>query len=81
MVTAAGFEIVSIGSLMHTPRFPSVVVCNVCDWLGAVSLGRLAVRVILGAERLDRLPTRFLTGYFVAVVATRPQAANPKGLS
>jgi SAM-dependent methyltransferase len=73
MVTSAGFDVVSVGSLMHTPRFPSVILCNVCDWLRAPAIGRLVVRSMLGAEGLERLPTRFLTGYFVAVVATRPQ--------
>ena len=72
MVTSAGFQIVSVGALMHTPRFPSVVLCNICDALRAPALGRLVVRGMLGAERLERLPTRFLSGYFVVVIATRP---------
>lgn len=72
MVSAAGFEVLSVGALMHTPRFPSVVLCNLCDSLHAAALGRLVVRGMLHAERLERLPTRFLTGYFGVVIATRP---------
>ena len=72
MVTKAGFQIESIGSLMHTPRLPSVLLCNACDRLGAGQIGRRLVSTLLRLERLDRAPTRFLTGYFVVVIATRP---------
>jgi SAM-dependent methyltransferase len=72
MVTSAGFEILSIASLMHTPRLPSVLLCNTCDRLGASRVGRRLVSTMLRLERLDGAPTRFLTGYFVVVIATRP---------
>ena len=72
MVTRAGFQILSVGSLMHTPRLPSVLLCNVCDRLGATDAGRRLVSAMLRLERLDRAPTRFLTGYFVVVIAARP---------
>ena len=71
MVAAAGFDAQYVGSLMHTPRFPSVIICNVCDWMGLNGLGRALVRGMMSLEALDRLPARFLTGYFVSVVATR----------
>jgi SAM-dependent methyltransferase len=72
MVETTGFQILSLGSLMHTPRLPSVMLCNACDALGTSAIGRRLVSMLLRLERLERAPTRFLTGYFVVVVATRP---------
>jgi SAM-dependent methyltransferase len=56
LLEASGFEVERTTALMHVPRV----------------LARLApLRLLLAAEALSRLPTRYLTGQFVAVRAVR----------
>jgi SAM-dependent methyltransferase len=55
----AGFAVEEVAAVLHVPR------------LAARAL-RPPLRLLLSAERLERWPTRFLTGQFVAVRARRP---------
>jgi SAM-dependent methyltransferase len=58
-LAAAGFAVEELAAVMHAPR------------LAARAL-RPPLRFLLAAERLERWPTRFLTGQFVAARARRP---------
>jgi len=70
ILEAAGFKVESCGTIMHAPR---VVVVALCRWIAALTGNEhppvWLMRSVLGAERLERLPTRELTGHFVAVRA------------
>ena len=68
----AGFRVASLGAAMHCPRLPAVWLGNLLDR----SAGGEATRdrfldALIGCERLERLPTRYLTGYFLAARAVR----------
>jgi SAM-dependent methyltransferase len=58
-LAGAGFVVEEVAAVLHTPR------------LAARAL-RPPLRLLLSAERLERWPTRFLTGQFVAARARRP---------
>ena len=65
-----GFEVAGVDRIVHAPRPLAVVAGEV---VGRRSPGarRRFLALLDAFERLRRLPTRSLTGYFVAVRATR----------
>lgn len=71
LVRAAGLEVCEVTAILHCPRAPAV-------WLaGLVQRWRPAAapavhRCLAAWEVWGRLPTRSLTGYFVALHARRP---------
>jgi SAM-dependent methyltransferase len=58
-LAGAGFAVEELAAVLHAPRL-------------AVRALRPPLRLLLSAERLERWPTRFLTGQFVAARARRP---------
>ena len=58
LLAATGFDVNATTAIMHVPR------------VIALAIGR-GMDTMLGFERLGRLPTRFLTGQFVAARAVR----------
>jgi SAM-dependent methyltransferase len=71
LVCQAGFDPQHVGAMMHCPRLPAVLVANALDRIAAAPAKNAFVRFLLAWERLERWPTRHLTGYFVTVVAFR----------
>lgn len=70
LVREAGFDVVATGATMHVPR---VLVLLMVRVLRPGSAGDTKLlRFLLGFERLSRLPTRYLTGQYVALRATKP---------
>ena len=66
-VRAAGMDPRAREALMHCPRLPAVALARRIE-----RSPRGASRFLLAAggfDALDRLPTRYLTGYFSAIVA------------
>ena len=62
-----GFEVVEVDAIMHCPR---VLAVTIARWVEKHTSFRTQIsflRLLMAFERLSRLPTRFLTGYFVAV--------------
>jgi SAM-dependent methyltransferase len=59
LLGAAGFEVEEVGAVLHVPRV-------------VVRALRPPLRLVLEGERLERWPTRYLTGQFVAARARRP---------
>ncbi len=72
LIEQAGLELEEIGAVMHCPRMPAVLTANLLDWIGSDRLGKMYSNSLLWWEKLEHLPTRFLTGYFVRVIAIRP---------
>jgi SAM-dependent methyltransferase len=73
LLKAAGFEIHTIGTILHSPR---VLLVPICRWLARRD-GRLQptsrwLDWLRRVENVDRLPICQLTGHFVAVVARKP---------
>jgi SAM-dependent methyltransferase len=71
MLRRAGFELLEMTAIMHVPRLPAVVAARLLDRRDPAA-GEPFLRAAGRLERLDRLPTRYLTGYFVAALARRP---------
>ena len=65
----AGFQVRETTAILHFPR----VIAAVAGTLDAGLAQRRRVPVIFRrAECLERLPTRFVTGHFIATLAVRP---------
>lgn len=73
LAVAAGLEPIALGNVMHCPRMPCIVLCRVIERLGSARAKRAMLRCMLALERLERWPTRALTGYFILLIAVRPQ--------
>jgi SAM-dependent methyltransferase len=71
-LTASGFRVLHSTALMHTPR---VVVVPLAERIR----GTLLLRVLEGLELLGRLPTRYRTGLYLAVIAEATE--SPSGRS
>ncbi|MEP7207646.1 MAG: class I SAM-dependent methyltransferase [Casimicrobiaceae bacterium] len=66
-----GFDVVETSTLMHCPRAPAVARAARLQRHGSASAAKRFLRRLERWEWLGRLPTRFLTGYFVAVLARK----------
>lgn len=68
LVEEADFQVLETRGLSHVPRLPAVIVSN---WLGHIA-GELPPRwfrrFVLAWERLEALPTRYRTAYYVAML-------------
>lgn len=68
----SGLQVEEMGAMMHCPRLPAVVMAGLLDRLPWAKLRQGFTDVLLSCEALERLPTRYLTGYFLRLVAVRP---------
>jgi SAM-dependent methyltransferase len=72
LVQASGFRILERRAISHAPRVLAVKLLDRARRLNRPGSARGIRRLCLDAERLGRLPTRYLTGYFTAVNAVKP---------
>jgi len=72
-VRAAGFDVVETTAIMHCPRAIAVALAGPLERLSR-SWQESFLRHLQTWERLGRWPTRWLTGHYVAVNATKPIA-------
>ena len=80
LATGAGLGSVEVGSLMHCPRLPAILLCRLAERLGSTRARAGLLRAMLGAEGLSARATRFRTGYFLTLVASKPQGdRGPEG--
>jgi SAM-dependent methyltransferase len=68
----AGFEVLEVEAILHCPRVFAVAVARVLERYAAPRAQQRYLERLLPFERLAAWRTRFLTGYFVAVVARKP---------
>ena len=66
-VRSAGMQPRAREALMHCPRLPAVALARRIE--RSPRGGRRFLRAAAGFDALDRLPTRYVTGYFAAIVA------------
>lgn len=67
----AGFDVLDLEAVMHCPRVLAVAAARVVERRTGPAMHRRFLRWLMTFERLARWPTRFRTGHFVAVRATR----------
>jgi SAM-dependent methyltransferase len=68
-LNAAGFVVEDHGAILHCPRAPAIWAGRA---IGERPRAERFLRALMALERLGTLPTRHLTGYYVAVRALRP---------
>ena len=71
MLKETGFHVLEVATLMHCPRVLAVMVAHALDRLGGPASKAKFLDHLFAWERLSRLPTRFFTGYLIAVKAVR----------
>ncbi len=72
-LSSSGLAVMRTGHLMHAPRLAAVVLGSVVEQrLGDAAQERFA-GALRACEGLGRLPTRSVSGHFVAALAERPQ--------
>lgn len=64
-----GFDIIKTAAVMHCPRVLAVALACLLERYAAPETQRRFLRALMAFEVLSRWPTRFLTGYFIAVRA------------
>jgi ubiquinone/menaquinone biosynthesis C-methylase UbiE len=68
-VKEAGFDIMKTAAVMHCPRVLAVALAWFLERCAAAETQRRFLRTLMVFEVLSRWPTRFFTGYFIAVKA------------
>ena len=71
MVREAGFDVLETTALLHCPRVLAVAAARRRQRRGDAAAGTRFVARLLRWEALARLPTRFLTGYFIGIHARK----------
>lgn len=72
----AGFEVLETKAIMHCPRVFAVAVSGILQRRASEKSQRRFLAFLQQFEFFGRLPTRFFTGYFVAIRARKP--ADPQ---
>ncbi len=67
----AGFRVIQTDAVLHCPRLVAVSASFLLERIGSRGLQRAFLRGLSCFELLRHLPTRFLTGYYVAVHAAK----------
>lgn len=67
----SGFKVENLDAVMHCPRVLAVAMARIFEKYAKIKTQKRFLRALMAFERLFRLPTRFLTGYFVAVRAIK----------
>jgi len=72
LLRASGFEVARMSAVFHCPRVLAVLGGHAIDRFGSHETKRRYARLWTAFEGLASLPTRYLTGYFVAALARKP---------
>jgi SAM-dependent methyltransferase len=66
-----GFQIDETSAILHCPRVIAVLTARVLQRYAGTKMQKHFLQLLLSLERLSCWPTRFLTGYFIAVRALK----------
>jgi ubiquinone/menaquinone biosynthesis C-methylase UbiE len=66
-----GFKVLEVDAIMHCPRVLAVAIARWMERYASPKAQRCFLRFLMAFETLSCLPTRFLTGYFIAVKVMR----------
>ena len=72
----AGFQVRRMGAVLHCPRVLAIVVSRVVQRCASSVPQREFLALLEGFERLQRWPTKYLSGYYVTVSAVRSRRAS-----
>ena len=75
VLRSAGFEIHELTAVLHCPRVLAVALAGPAGRLGR-STTEVFQRSLGGWERLERWPTKWFTGHYVAVHASKPASST-----
>jgi SAM-dependent methyltransferase len=67
-----GLSVTAEGAVAHAPRAPAIWLAGLAERRGWRWLSAALARGLPGFEVLERWPTRYWTGYYLAVVARKP---------
>jgi SAM-dependent methyltransferase len=70
-VRSAGLDPLEQSAILHCPRVPAVAFAGLLDRVAGAGMQRAYLRALSAFEFLERWPTRYLSGYFVAVRARK----------
>jgi Methylase involved in ubiquinone/menaquinone biosynthesis len=65
------FEVIEVSSLIHSPRVIAVPLAGIIEKHCTAKIQRGFLRLLSAFEMLSRLPTRFITGHFIAARAIK----------
>lgn len=71
VLESTGFEVFESTSIVHAPRILGIWAGRILQRLGNEKLKEYYFRFLEAFERLEKFFTRYLTGYFVAIKATK----------
>jgi SAM-dependent methyltransferase len=66
-----GFEVTEVDAVMHCPRVLAVALARILEKYASPKTQKKFLQALMAFECLSGFPTRFLTGYFVAVRAIK----------
>ena len=69
----AGLKVVSTTAILHCPRVLAVAGARLLERRASGRTQRRYLEALASFERLERWPSRFLTGHFTAIRARKPQ--------
>ena len=71
MLHGVGFVVESMGAVVHPLRTVAIPLCERAEHRWSPTARRRLLRFLAAWDRVGRLPTRYLSGYYLAVVARR----------
>jgi SAM-dependent methyltransferase len=71
LLRSCSFDIRDVAYTIHCPRLAAAVTSRVVGHFGGAETRSRFLRLLSSVERMDRLPTHALTGYYVAVLARK----------
>ncbi len=71
LLKETGFEVLEVDAIMHCPRVLAVTITRWVERHTSLRTQKFFLSLLMAFEGLSRLPTRFLTGYFVAAKVSR----------
>jgi hypothetical protein len=70
-VARAGLTVLNATATLHCPRVLAVPLTSLVQARGGPGVRQWFSRLLVGFERLSGVPTRYLTGHFLAVEAIK----------
>jgi len=71
LLQGIGFDIIEVDAIMHCPRMFAVAIARWLERHASLKTQNAFLRFLMVFENCSRLPTRFLTGHFIAVKAIK----------
>lgn len=76
IVIREGLSVQEVNAIEHTPRLLTVVLSRFVGRWCAPETQNTFLSALSSFELLNRLPTRFVSGYYIALLAVKPEAGD-----